>query len=1328
MMKNIFTLLLLFLVYGATSLQAQHIIARQMPFFYQLSSNEIFEVYQDREGYIWIGTTNGLERYDGYTLQPFKTDYHTPTMLSNNSIVNLADNSRYVWIGTRGGLNLFDKKSCRIIPSPEEKLKDVDIQRVLTDTDERTWVGTRGAIYLCNEKGRIVREYPIEQNSEIHFLYKDQQGTVWILTGHGLYRYDASSDKLVRYPLIDGWCSPYTMFQDRDGNYWIGTWGAGLWQFFPENDPSECYLGHTISSNRDGNPEPIFYSITQDDTFGYLWTLTYNELYALHLQEGRLKKVEIDPLVDTHKMYTKITKDREGNLWLGSYDMPYILFFNSTNVDNYPLPQLKQQLNWDANLLNLCLDKDNMMWMCQDRYGLCLYDLTHDQLVTTSNSMELIEFSTLVNARKGVWGNRRGTSHIIRLEQQNMQIRIEEYYNLNVLFNDPGHVWKLFEDHQGNLWVLTSTHLLVKPAGEHSFLTLDKSVPQLSSLTMDHQGQIWGATTGQQIHRLQFTHNTLASEPHGSIPILSTQEEISHLCVDGNGCIWGISSLGAIYQSDPGKQSFRPITLDNAIDNGSVLNLLADQEHVWIITNKKVIQYNTSKQSAFEYSTSDGNIKVNVFRNGAMTLDGAGGLYVGGHGGFIHIRPENAAERIAISHHLAITDIKVKNKSILFSHTSGSQPSNNSTGKVYLSSDDRNIEIYFSSLQYPLTPKIRFAYKLEGVDNDWVYLDDNKHSVFYNKLAKGTYRFWLKTADEQGQWTDGQPLLTIVKQPAWYETWYANLSYLLLTVFCIYLILRVFLRRIKQKNEIRFREELTQTKLDYFTNISHELLTPLTVMSCAIDNLETKAPSIQTKLDILHSNIDRLKRLIQQILDFRKIDMGKMALNVSLGSINELVSSICQTNFLPLAQKKSIDLQVYLPEEEQWGYLDFDKVDKILYNLLSNAIKYTPEGKQVKVKAEIQSRTEVSVEKTLQNEIRFLRIEVKDEGIGISKKEQAHIFTRFYNGKKARGIESNGIGLSLTMDLVTLHHGSIDLQSTPGAGSCFTLELPIDQASYAPNEQMEEIIVPEPEEIHTRETYAEKMESPTILLVDDNTELLSLMKEMFEEKFHVVTAEDGHQALEKLAIYAVDVTVCDVMMPDMNGWELCHQMKTDVRFSHIPVIILTAKNSMDDRIASYKAGADGYIAKPFELKVLLARIDNLIRSYQMRQTVFRQEQNVSLESMTYQSADKQFLQSVIDSIEQHLEEAEFDLEQLSTGLNMSKSTLHRKIKSIAGLTPLEFVRNIKMKRACMMLLARQLTISEVAYAIGFNNPKYFTKCFKEEFGITPTEYQQTIKV
>ncbi|WP_291528805.1 hybrid sensor histidine kinase/response regulator transcription factor [Bacteroides sp. UBA939] len=1304
-MKYLFLCILLFL--GELCASAQHMLSKQFPFFNQLSSNEIFNIHQDREGYFWLGTTNGLSRYDGYQLNIFRSDYKNKNLLASNSIISINDNCLYVWIGTWSGLNLYDKQTCQIIPFPDERLHNTAISAIATDENETVWVGAGAMLYQCDSIGNVVKEYILSSSSEygVNAIYIDRGKRLWVIGPCGILRYEPETDSFFSYPRFGNGHSAFVMCQDNLGNYWIGSWGEGVWQFFPDTQDGEHYKKHNLPGSKNTEAESIVFSIEQDDTFGYLWMLSYAGIQAFkYTDKGMLENVELHDLVDTHMMYTRICKDREGNLWLPSYDMAYTIFFDNSNVDNYLLPQLKEQMGWDANILNLSQSQDSVMWFIQDRHGLCLYDLSHD--LFADSGLGGINIMIRSIHKPGVWVNSNTSSRVMRVTQQNMKVKIEEDINI-------GEVNNLIEDKYGNLWISARTNLNVKRPDNEALVVSGGNIPKIDILTRDVQGEIWGISGNRQIYQLSCIDGRVVCELKGHISGISDKEAVNNICIDRQDCLWLNTSWGRVFRSDEVMETFENVLLDSTLDDCTILGLLSDENNVWIIANKKVLQYNVDSRTYRNYSTADENIMVDVFRNKAISLDGCGGLYVGGHRGFVHIRPDSMAQEIKIHPRLRITDVKVEDKSAFFADHSG----RNTIDKVILDPDSRNIEICFSPLVYSLNARYRVAYKLGGIDQDWIYPDYGKYSAFYNHLSKGTYKFRLKLEYERGKWTESEMLLTLVKEPAFYETWLAYFIYTILVALCFYTTIRFYMRRIRLKSEVKLQEELAQTKLKYFTSVSHELLTPLTVISCISDYLDQKTPAVHRQSVMLKANVDKLKRLIQQVLDFRKMDVGKLQLNVSEGDIREFIQNICRINFMPLAEKKNITLEVYMNTGEVLGYADFDKLDKILHNLLSNAIKYTPDNRSICIEVQVLNETGH----------RVLVVKVQDEGVGIPAKEIEHIFTRFYSSKRNKGIESNGIGLSLTKDLVALHHGAITVESTLGQGSCFTVSLPIDKESYLPDE----LIVEEALNLHTvpNDTDEDSMlsgdtDKPAILLIDDNTELLSVMKEMFKERYSVLTAINGQQTWDKLNNNEVDVIICDVMLPDVNGWELCTRIKGELRFNHIPVIILTAKNGIDDRVASYEAGADGYIAKPFELKILFARVDNLIRSSRMRQAAFRKEENINLEGLAFPSADKQFLQSIIDSIEQHLEETEFDLEQLSTEMNMSKSTLYRKIKSMTGLTPLDFVRNIKMKRACMMLLSHTQNISEISYAVGFSSPKYFTKCFKDEFGITPTEYQQ----
>lgn len=1323
-MKHLILIILSFIVH--IPLVAQQIIARQIPFYHQLASNEIRDFYQDKEGYIWIGTTSGLARYDGYRLQSFRSDYKSPELLTNNSILCMADNTSYVWIGTEKGLNLYEKETCRMLPV-SETLLNKEINKIHIDCEEQSWIASEGSLYKCDRHGAIIKQYKLS-GYYISQIYGDREGNIWVLTwSGGLLKYSPDTDTFIVCPRIGQSNNPDVMFQDKSGNYWIGTWGDGLWQFYPERiQTGDCYRKHHLTNSVSGKPEPSFFSITQDDTFGYLWALSYNELYALKITEsGTLEKIDINHLLDPHKMYTRIFKDRNSNLWLSSYDMPYIISFDSSPVENYPLPQIKERLGYDANIINLGLGNDSLIWLNQDRYGLTVYDPVRDKLSdnTIKNESGSLNAKIITSSRfkEGVWVSREKSTWFRRIaHNSNLQMYMAEEFNLHTWTNNPGEINQLIEDKNGNLWILTTERLFLKPLNSDSLIVTEPNILRVLNLTKDTAGEIWGMDAENNLFSFHATDNKITSVAVTSFTNLPANDWVKHICIDKKNCLWVITTLGRIYKSDSSKQVFhKQLLLEEKINESSVLDICADQESIWIVTNKVAIQYNLNQETIRHYASADANIIVNIFRHKAIEQDNNGGLYVGGHGGFTHIRPHIVADNQTNILHPAVTDVKVENQSIFFSKTETKSKHPNTIRNIYLNARDKNIEILFSTLDYSLHSPKRIAYKLEGIDSDWTYPDDNQHSAFYNHLPKGTYKFWLKLESSNGEWSDYDVLLTIEKHPALYETWYVRFCYFLLAALTIFLLLHVYMRRMKNKNAIRFKEELNKAKLDYFTNVSHELLTPLTVISCTVDSIDTGREVSGKQSTVLKSNIKKLKYLIQQVLDFRKMDLDAMQLQISRGDINAFVTDICHTVFLPLTQKKDITLIVKTGPEEFTGYLDFDKLDKILHNLLSNAIKYTPEHKRITV----------AVSRVIKEGEPRLLLTVEDEGIGIPPKEKELIFTRFYNNKNHRGVESNGIGLSLTKDLVTLHRGTISVQSEPDKGSCFSVELPVGRECYAENEFPDDIIpgntnisaseMSSPD-VQTSSADTEKM---TLLIVDDNTELLYILKELFLKTYHVLTATSASEAWKILHDDEVDIVISDVMMPDENGWDFCKRIKDDLQFSHIPVIILTARNDADDQVRSYESGADGYVGKPFELKVLAARIDNLIKSYKIRQQAFRKEESLNLDTMSYPAKDKQFLQSVVDYTMLYIQETDFDLEQLAAGMKISKSTLYRKIKSMTGMPPLEFIRNIKMKHSCTLLLSGTLTISEVAYALGFDDPKYFSKRFKEAFGVTPSEYR-----
>lgn len=1312
-----FLICCLFCLLSGVPLHAQQMIVNPMPFLDKLPVNSIFNLYQDRQGFFWLGTAYGLERYDGYDIQPFINNYKNPHKLTHNDIRCFAEDDNYLWVGTVQGINLVDKSTYQITSFPDSALQTREIRDLICDQKGNIWVAAGKKLFKCNAHLGVLKEYTLANDPNTFF--EDRNGDLWFLTWNGdILKYNDRDDSFMQYAHMDN-SNPYRMIQDHQGQYWIATWGQGIWRFDPSSPNRKKMLQRqSIVNPIRHSPEQVFFDIVQDDMYGYLWALSHFRLYVFRINEqNELEEVDINAIkdinnpIDQYKTYSRIIKDQSGNLWLGAYDQGYTISFEKAEIINHTMENIKKRLGVDANVLYFNKDSKGTIWFDQSRYGLCLFDEQTGKITYGNNADALYSLvvTSIVPSQKedAVWlgGRNDFSSHIWKATKEQMHISILEEYDLKEVVADPGSITQLVEDDHGNIWIGTTSRLFFKQAGSKKIAELSFDISHISDMSKDSKGNVWIASR-DAIYQMAYENKPILLKhyPKESMPL--SDAPIVNICANARD-VWFSTSLGRLLRFDSSEEKMTDETEACGLTGDNILKILLYKDKIWIVCDKYIIRHHPATKENTAYFVNDPNIFVSSFRHSAAFVDEEGCLYAGGHNGFIKILPDRQNTNNKRTGQVLITDVKSDNRSVLFS-PAGSE-TGNSVHKITLSPETRNIEILFSALSYTSGRRIKYAYQLEGADKKWTYIDNGKHSAFYNYLGKGEYTFRLKATDPYGNWMEEEQQLLIRRLPAWYETWYAYSFYTLFIVCIICLLFYAYTKRMEKKNKLKLQEELTQIKLNYFTNISHELLTPLTIISCVADDLEENKESSERQVEILRSNANRLKRLLQQILDFRKVESRKMEISASKSNLSSFVSGIVASNFQSLAHQKSISLSTRI-DDGIWGYMDIDKFDKILFNLLSNAIKYTPEHKKINV----------SLSAIYKEGCRFLVLNVEDEGIGIAEKDIKHIFTKFYNNKNHPGCQSNGIGLSLTKELVTLHHGTIEVSSEPGKGSVFTVEIPIDREVYSEREIAESSLLTVQEE--ETDTFIPD-EKPCILFIDDNKDLRELIQHILSKKYQIFIAENALQGLELLKNTPVDIIICDIMMPQMNGLEFCRQIKGDIQTNHIPIIMLTAKNATDDQIECYKAGAESYIAKPFEMKILQARIDNLLQSREQSRQSFRSKMEINISNLNYQTSDEEFLNNAMQCVERHIQESEFDTVQMANELHISRSTLSRKCKVISGCTPLEFIRNIKLKYACALLKKKTISISEVAYATGFSSPKYFTKCFKEEFGMTPTEYQ-----
>ena len=893
-----------------------------------------------------------------------------------------------------------------------------------------------------------------------------------------------------------------------------------------------------------------------------------------------------------------------------------------------------------------------------------------------------------------------------------------------------------YTDSNHNLWVGTTKGILVKPAKEKILQDTKFPFVDIIGIREGKDGSLWISTRKQGVYNAKISSDLTLEEKN--LRNLKTHAEgvisdnIGAICVDDNGLVWMGSQDGDVFTYDP--QTNKVENLSDMFDmlEEGIFNIITDQlGHIWISTNKRVIEYDPKNGGIMDYSTMT-DVMVNSFMPNSYYKTRSGKILYGGNKGISVFTPYDHLSDNPRRIRTMVSDVKIDGVSSLLEKNN--QRFNLRSQIISLNAGDKNIEIDFSSLNYAFPDKIKYAYKMDGVDDDWVYVRGDRQFAFYNQLPKGKRTFYLKTTDVNGLWSNYIAEVQVFKQPAFYETLWAYLFYIVFTLLCLYLFYHRMKRRIQLRHELRIAqidkeksEELVQTKLRYFTNISHDLLTPLTIITCLIDDAEMTNGSRISQLTMIRSNVNKLRRLLQQILDFRKVESGNMKLSVSKSDVISFIDDVCKIHFTPLMRKKNQTFTFLTEDRHLMAYFDRDKLDKIVSNLLSNAYKYTANGGNIKL----------IVDSYWESENHHLRIQVVDTGEGIAPADLENVFKRFYTINKGDESESNGIGLSLTKDLVELHHGTINVESELGKGSTFTVDLPINKDSYQEDELISEhisangintdLILEKEELIDSKVGEGEDAQIADVhlLLVEDNEELLFLMEKILSKHYHVLIAKDGLEALNVIKDNEIDIIISDVMMPEMDGLEFCRALKSNLETSHIPIILLTAKNTVEDRIECYNAGADGYISKPFELKILEARINNFIMHKKNKQEEFRSNVEVNIDSLEPSSIDKEFLDKVISVINSNMSEGDFDVVQLADALAVSKSSLYRKMKLATGLSPIEFIRNIRLKHGSQLLKDKSISVAEVAYECGFSNPKYFATCFKEEFGVTPKEYQKS---
>jgi len=1368
--------------------QAANCLPRLLNAVYPSASEEQRCLLIDKQGLVWIGSDAGIKSYDGYRFKSYKSDATTPNIFPSNTVISLTEGKDDVlWIGTRNGLVSMDKKTGKFTTHNLPGTNNRIIYTLFTAKDGKIWIGTDGGVtcYLPEKKAFLAYSSKnttiIEANGKRHALHEtlraksfteDKRGNIYIGTwSEHLFRLDTKSNSMYRYTIPrDGESgNTYMLKMDHADRLWICTWGNGIKCM---TRPLNQQNPGLIDLYKGDKNFAIHYNLVEDVVSHTIWVASrngYGILNSDNIQAGFTYYNEIAG--NSVKNVTDIKTDGKGNIWLLTMNNGlYHLFTRPSLFQTLPVIPMDATANRICSIFSI---DGQHLWLTLAPAGIAQYDTKNQQTLFNNgisafaalpyNTMNTHHSDIISNGKGALWFANNGFG--ITCLQDGKATSIDER---NTHLVSDRFVNALYRTHQGVILAGEKQHLnCMLPSGKSYSILQGVDV---RSITEDYAGNIWVATENQGILRIKgnFSYQkSLSIRYYNSAEGNFIVNDATQCLIDHKQRLWAISNSGGLFRYNTVKDAFESVNEDFHWDIGRIFSIIEDNQGcLWLTTDNALICLQVDENGEAQYTTytrEDGLGDLVFMPRSCFRM--GNDLYFGSGRNLIHFNSAAlyAHRKERQSANIIITDLLIDNKrfseldSTLQEDLCDVTPQYLRT--LTLPASINKFAVEFALLTYTNTDQCKYAYYLEGYDKEWHYVDASLRQASFENLPSGSYKLHVKAADSYGHWNEMAYTIHIKVLPPWYASWWAYLIYIVLLIAGIRLAIIWYRERLRTKNRLQMAV--------VFTNITHELLTPLTVISAAADSIKRIAPAADSQTDIIHNNINRLTRMLRQILEVRKAQAGKLQLKVSEGKLGDFCDDTCR-NLMPMFQPKQLTFEPNITCMGETAWFDTDKVEKMLYNLLSNAVKYTNPGGKVSLSVSIAEGKATIV--------------VSDTGIGISKEKMKHLYNRFLDGDyRQMNTIGTGIGLSLVNDLVKLHHGKIACDSEEGQGTTFTITLPIDKDNYAEAEMLkieknisaeESIILPAAskseeamassqtntdiedlskktkEEKDSEETESEnkdkdsenkdknienkkdsenKNKEYTILLVEDNQELLLLMSSLLSEKYNVLTAVNGEKAQRQIQKSSLDVVVTDVMMPVMDGIELTKWIKGNEDYSQLPVVMLTAKTQDEDRNEAYRVGADAYITKPFNLADLQLRIDNIIANRQRIRQKFQTQTDFKVEEQHYSNPDELFIKSVIEKVNEHIMDSEYGREQLAADLCISSSTLYNKLRAITGQNITSFISSIRMKEACRIIRSNpNIRINELCYEVGFSTPRYFSQCFKKEFGMGVKEYAESV--
>jgi signal transduction histidine kinase/ligand-binding sensor domain-containing protein/DNA-binding response OmpR family regulator len=1395
-----------------------------------LSNSEVYSIVQDKEEFIWIGTADGLNRYDGRSFKIYRKEENDSTSLRHDLINCLFVDSRgTLWVGTdQGGVSKYNKEKDQFInylsdPNDTTSILNNRITAITEDRKGNMWIasyfglnllkpGSNEFIRFSDDPELVITDEAIQSlmNRKIYKPYinalSDLKGTK--IRRNALYnRLKEISANLLDENFYDilGTINPNgilyndirALYTDPSGNIWIG-YSIG---FVSVLNPEKGTFKHIRFITSKAKNSGVFFVTAICSNEDKIWVSTRGEGVWI-LDQKTAKWSKFDKIAD--EFINTLMRDSKGNIWLGGAESGLLLYRKTdSKIISYKYDKF-DDFSLSGNIVSCIFeDKQKNLWV-----GSLQADLN---FVVKANPF---------SGYKQDYANPRGltnksVSSVLEDGDNRLWVGYYNFGGIDIIdrntgkkkFISPqknsanglgeGTVHCIYKDSKSNIWVGTYIGGLQmydrrngkfisfrhNPADQHSIAGND-----VRSITEDKHGNLWIAVHGEGVdkfvpstkkfehHKVDYSNlsNTIASnwvltlycdsEDNiwvGSIDGISVIDKktttvrkyrydpndktslsnnfVYSICQDSKGNMWFGTAFG-LNLLNKNNGTFTTFTIRDGLSNNKVTGIIEDQfENLWLSTFKGLCRFTPGEKKFKSFDIIDGLV-TDEFLLPCGFKSQKDEIFFGGKQGVICFLPGNIIEN-DYKPPVYITGFKLFNKPVGTAEAANVfflKKQSIYNDEIILKYSQNVFTIEFAALNYVEPEKNQYAYKMLGFDKNWNSIG-NRNEVTYTNLPPGKYVFQVKAANNDGVWNDQPATLNLTITPPWYKTVWAYLLYILLMGSSIAYLRFTFLLREKlrrkielERMETRQQHELDLMKLRFFTNISHEFRTPLTLILAPLEKPfhQLSKEKLESNYKLIYKSASRLLQLINQLMDVKKLEAGGFNLEASENDIVCFVKDISSA-FQNEATERSINFQVITKLDHLSVWFDTDKLEKILYNLIANAFKFTDNGKSITVN--ISTKTLEDKSKELNS--RFVEIIIEDSGIGIEIEDLEHIFDRFYQAETAHKNLGSGIGLALAKELVEIHNGILKVESIKGKGSRFIVLLPIGKEHLKPYQISNEVLTDTTINFFGDDKNDQRVSStskskdsnkafPVLLIIEDHPDLRQFIKNEFENTFNVIEASDGNAGLDSAINSIPDIIISDIMMPELDGIELCRRLKTDEKTSHIPIILLTARTAREQVLEGLETGADDYIPKPFSISILRARVHNLLQSRKLLRKQFSKLPDLS-QIVTSTSLDQKFLERASQLIEKNISNSDFDAYSFSNDLGMSRSQLYRKIQALTGYSVNEFIRNVRLKRGAELLLTTENNVTEIAFLVGFKEISYFVKCFTDYYKLSPMKYRVT---